>query len=199
MSLKKHKQTTATTTKPFVIKFEFGIVLTVRHHVQKTGKLRSLKKFGYTQDNALLFRPNFCPLLVHLWLHWLFHMNTPFPWCKILYIDTEGNCLVCIVFVVYLYFFASWIVFCFCFTHLIHWTVLEYAPTPHSAPRDLQKQDRVITRFSCYSTKKNSRHRTKFCQILSTHHFLVICLWCCTDRLGTILPTYIWSLFHKKL
>ncbi len=34
--------------------------------VQKTGKSRSLKKFGYTQDNALLFRPNCCPLLVHL-------------------------------------------------------------------------------------------------------------------------------------
>ena len=40
--------------------------ITVRHRVQKTGKSRSLKKFGYTQDNALLFRPNCCPLLVHL-------------------------------------------------------------------------------------------------------------------------------------
>ncbi len=40
--------------------------LAVRHRVQKTGKSRSLKKFGYTQDNALLFRPNCCPLLFHL-------------------------------------------------------------------------------------------------------------------------------------
>ncbi len=28
------------------------------------------------------------------------------------------------------------------------------AGIPYSAPRDLQKQDRVIARFSCYSTKK---------------------------------------------
>ncbi len=39
---------------------------TVRHRVQKTGKSRSLKKFGYTQEIVLLFRPNCCPLLVHL-------------------------------------------------------------------------------------------------------------------------------------
>ncbi len=32
-------------------------LLSVQHRVQKTGKSRSLKKFGYTQDNALLFRP----------------------------------------------------------------------------------------------------------------------------------------------
>ncbi len=63
----------------------------VRHRVQKTGKSRSLKKFGYTQDNALLFRPNCCPLLVHLWLPWVLHLNTPFLWCNILYIDTIGK------------------------------------------------------------------------------------------------------------
>ncbi len=66
-------------------KAEFPHTLSVRHPVQKTGKSRSLKKFGYTQDDALLFRPNCCPLLVHLWLPWLLHLNTPFPWCKILY------------------------------------------------------------------------------------------------------------------
>ena len=38
----------------------------VRHRVQKTRKSRSLKKFGYTQDNALLFRPNCCPLVTAL-------------------------------------------------------------------------------------------------------------------------------------
>ncbi len=62
--------------------------LSVRHRVQNTGK--SLKKFGYTQDNALLFRPNIncCPLLVHgwlpcfyTWIHWSLG-------AKILYIDT---------------------------------------------------------------------------------------------------------------
>ena len=36
--------------------------LAVGHRVQKTGKSRSLKKFGYRQDNALLFRPNCCLL-----------------------------------------------------------------------------------------------------------------------------------------
>ena len=54
------------------------------------------------------------------------------------------------------------------------------AGTPYSAPRDLQKQDRVtvIARFSCYSKKpkKNPGHYTKFCKILSIHDFLVICL-----------------------
>ena len=40
----------------------------LRHRVQKTGKSRSLKKFGNAQDNALLFRPNCCPLLVHLYV-----------------------------------------------------------------------------------------------------------------------------------
>ncbi len=30
------------------------------------------------------------------------------------------------------------------------------ASTPYSAPRDLQKQDRVIARFLCYSTKKKN-------------------------------------------
>ncbi len=30
--------------------------------------------------------------------------------------------------------------------------------------------------------KKNSGHCTKFCKILSTHNFLVICLWCRTVR-----------------
>ncbi len=30
--------------------------LSVRHRVQKTGKSRSLKKFGYKQEIALLFR-----------------------------------------------------------------------------------------------------------------------------------------------
>ncbi len=56
------------------------------------------------------------------------------------------------------------------------------AGTPYRAPGDLQQQDRVIARFSCYSTKKISGHRTKFCQILSTHDFLVICLRCRTDK-----------------
>ena len=33
------------------------LFLSVRHRVQKTGKSRSLKKFGYTQDNALILGP----------------------------------------------------------------------------------------------------------------------------------------------
>ncbi len=57
------------------------------------------------------------------------------------------------------------------------------AGIPYSVQRDLQKQDRVIARFSCYSTHTHkSGHCTKFCQILSTHDFLVICLWCRTAR-----------------
>ena len=51
-------------------------LLSVRHHVQKNGKWHSLKKFGYIQDNALLFRPKCCPLLVHLWQLWPLHLNT---------------------------------------------------------------------------------------------------------------------------
>ncbi len=50
-----------------------------------------------SQDNALLFRPNYCPLLVHLCLPLLLHVNTPLTWCNI---DTQGN--LCILF-----FFAS--------------------------------------------------------------------------------------------
>ncbi len=61
------------------ITLEFA-TLPVRHRVQKTGKSRSLKKFGYTQDNALLLSASRLP--------WVLHLNTPFPWCKILYIDT---------------------------------------------------------------------------------------------------------------
>ncbi len=60
--------------------------------MEKTGKSRSIKKFGYTQDTALLFRPTCCPPLVHLRLPWLLHLYTPFPWCKILYIYCSFCC-----------------------------------------------------------------------------------------------------------
>ncbi len=93
----------------------------VRHRVQKTAKSRSLKKFDYTQDYAVLFRPNCCPLTDHLWLSWLLHLNTPFPWCKILYIDAcRETCVYC-SFCINLrrideYFFASGKILFF-FTH----------------------------------------------------------------------------------
>ncbi len=37
--------------------YSYTGISTVRHRVQMTWKSRSLKKFGYTQDNTLLFRP----------------------------------------------------------------------------------------------------------------------------------------------
>ncbi len=49
--------------------------------------------------------------------------------------------------------------------------MLEYAPVPRSAPRDLQKQDRVIARFSYYSMKNKNLDNvyTKSCKIVLTH------------------------------
>ena len=43
--------------------------------------------FCYTriEHSALWFRPKCCPPLVHLWLPWLLHLNTPFPWCNIFF------------------------------------------------------------------------------------------------------------------
>ena len=63
------------------------------------------------------------------------------------------------------------------------------ASTPYNAPRDLQKQDRVIARFSCY-TRKKSGHCTKFCVILLSHENRVICLRCRTGGSSTLLHFY---------
>ncbi len=92
-----------TSRTQFVKIHDSSLLSTERHRVQKTGKSRSLKKFGYTQDNALLF-------------------------------TTTRSCD-CKIFV------------------LFH-----------------KKQE-----------QKKSGHCTKFCQILSTHDFLVICLRCRTQ------------------
>ena len=46
----------------FMVSLMSVVCKSVWHRVQKTGKLCSLKKFGYTQDNAMLFRSN---IVVH--------------------------------------------------------------------------------------------------------------------------------------
>ena len=66
------------------------------------------------------------------------------------------------------------------------------AGTPYSEPRDLQKQDHVIARFSCYSTKKKYGHTMSLYEILSSHDFLVICLRC---RTVNDIPLHISGLF----
>ncbi len=73
------------------------------------------------------------------------------------------------------------------------------AGTPYIAPRDLQKQDSVIARFWCYSTNKLSGHCMKFCQILSTHDFLVICLRCRTDVCVASVSLHMGQLRHDQL
>ncbi len=90
------------------------IYITVPHHVQ-TWKSRSLKKFGYTQDNALLFGP----IVAHF-------LST----CCFLKFASVNN------------FLRRWIVFCFAFLFypLNSLNVLEYALVLHRVRR-LQKED----------------------------------------------------------
>ncbi len=75
-----------------------NLIQSVRHRVQKTRLSWVNTIFSYIHDCALLF--NCCPPLVHLWLPYT--LNTPFPWCNILYIDKHGKLVHVVVFVVLL-------------------------------------------------------------------------------------------------
>ena len=109
----------------------------VRHRVQKAGKFRVLKKFGYTQYNALLFGP--------------------FPWCKICTYTYRETCVYCsfcfLKFASVNFFCIGELGFLYPLNSLNRVRIC--AGTPYSAPRDLQKQDSVIARFSRHSKKKN--------------------------------------------
>ncbi len=78
-----------------------------------------------------------------------------YPWCKVVYIDKQVN-LCMLLFLLFSYPLNSLNRVRIC------------AGTPYSSPRDLQHQDRVIARFSCYSTKTNLdivRNFVKSCQV----------------------------------
>ncbi len=95
----------------------------------------------YTQDNTLLFRPNCWPRLVHLWLLWLLY-----TWCNILYITHWQTCLYC-SFCCFLkitnIFCVGELFFFYPPNSLNRVRICAGTPYMYSAPRDLQKQDRV--------------------------------------------------------
>ncbi len=70
------------------------------------------------------------------------------------------------------------------------------AGTPYSAPRDLQKQDCVIARFSCYSTKKKFRTLYKILPNPVNTRFSGCCLRCRTDSSVSLL---FMNVFRKKV
>ncbi len=71
------------------------------------------------QNYALLFRPNCCPPLVHLWLPWLLHLNTPFPWCNLCM-------LVFLLFSLIVRRWWRWTYFASVTVFKIHWKALGY-------------------------------------------------------------------------
>ncbi len=64
--------------------------------------------------------------------------------------------------------------------------MLEYAPLLRIVRRGIYKNKIVWLQDFRAIPRKKSGHCTKFCQILSTHDFLVICLRCRTDKLDDV-------------
>ncbi len=125
------------------------------HHSAQAVLYREfLELYDFLLYTPLCIVINYCPLLVHFKL-WLPCIHRSLGVIS-LYVDTCGKLVYVVVFVVFIicvgtFFFASETYFVNQLNTLNHVRIC----TPYNAPRDLQKQDRLIARFSCYFTKTN--------------------------------------------